>query len=523
MMNTLPIMSPVVTPPILVQSNSIDSSRFEGAHKMVNFMDHELIIDEYANVSPNHLQPTPSLGYSSSDRGSKSSTAHPISTPDHYYQKHFKKRMKTVNGPDIASRTTSNDSSEVRDNHSLELSSDQPDFKICKLDHYQFAAEHPEHITNVDVISDGDVHTETSCISTLSAALFLKDEADDTTLRSGNSRSSVHLELKCMRHKDRDSKPMPSAPPSSPNFTPRWRSSGSGNVSTSNSNSVISSDPSLLSIASCITDTNTVSNTTSRRSDPSSISVLSEAIAPRVHHPHHQRNTKRRERYPERDDIRMERALYRQKIKGKGKKRKVHDRNTAINTRSDKKVPVRRVRSPHERVVLPMLKLQRTFSEESVITETMSSDARPPPYFVKRGPNPFLSASKEMDILSGSRTPSPRQYHFPTSPRATSRDTHKRPRTPLRRTKTNNPYCSDRMKSKMGQGTGSQIPHIRESQINSAPSPARERRKTPRERQRKMREIQCVGGNGGYHIVDSDQSMGSISYIDFMRMKFEWS
>ena len=78
------VMSPVVTPPILPQSNSIESRspRFErdqeiqdrsrGRNAKMNqsqlYFDQVLLMDERANVSSNHLQPmTPSRGYSSSD------------------------------------------------------------------------------------------------------------------------------------------------------------------------------------------------------------------------------------------------------------------------------------------------------------------------------------------------------------------------------------------------------------------------------------------------------------------------
>jgi len=70
-------------------------------------------------------------------------------------------------------------------------------------------------------------------------------------------------------------------------------------------------------------------------------------------------------------------------------------------------------------------------------------------------------------------------------------------------------------KKKMNRNA--QIPFIRQSQVNSAPSPARQRRM----RDRGDTDMQRVAGggggttSGGYHIVDGDQSMGSSSYIDF--------
>merc|ERR1719189_2700549 len=52
------------------------------------------------------------------------------------------------------------------------------------------------------------------------------------------------------------------------------------------------------------------------------------------------------------------------------------------------RLKLKRGPSPHDSVVLPMMKLQRTFSDDDRIDD--QSESGPPPYFVKRG-RPMVS------------------------------------------------------------------------------------------------------------------------------------
>jgi len=82
-----------------------------------------------------------------------------------------------------------------------------------------------------------------------------------------------------------------------------------------------------------------------------------------------------------------------------------------------------------------------------------------------------------------------------------------------RRTKTANPFSRSK-KAKSKKRKISKVPLIRDSYVNSAPSPNRGRRNVPNGHRDRMRESEhTLRGVTGYHIVDSDG--GSISYIDF--------
>ena len=432
----------------------------------------------------------------------------------------------------ISTRDSSFESSEIRDDHVIIESSDhQRDFDICKADHYTFV---PDHIGNDDAI-DPVLDDQTESISQLSA-ISQSYESSPTSSPSpkrtmlspspkGRCRvhyghhsrdrrddriESVQLELRSMRRKGAHVQPPPSPPPCSracsPTFTPRWHLSSSG----------MSSDPSLSMISTPTVTTST--DTLSIPSDPSSLSILSAAPKPKrskskkanaTKHGDGSRAMIRRDSFS--DDVgskieRLERAIHRQRGSAKGKKRKGRNSGkgaggSALSAESSRSRP-----SPHDSVVLPMLRLQRTFSDEH--TSGTPTDG-PPPYFVKRGPgaasqrNTFLSTMGSVEDSSISRTPSPRQDQFPKRDCSLGQG--------HRRTKTNNPFSNSRGKSKKKKI--SKIPLIRESYIHSAPSPNRGRRPpTPRGRGSKesARNIQRVSG---YHIVDSDG--GSISYVDF--------
>ena len=545
-----------------------------------------------------------------------------------YYQKHFghhqKYREKGTKHPNSASRTISTrgssfESSEIRDDHminnsSLDSSTDhQRDFKICKLDHYAFVADHhPNRSGNVNVHIDNLMEAHTETISQLSA-LSDDDEENDTldhtsthtthtasthtahtshrydqitpggsvesSLKSPvvspspHSRyhvrrkrrredfpesmsNSVHLELRSMRLKEADVHgPAPSPPPSSPQLTPRW------NVSSS----AISSDPSLSMISmseptvttasqsvTCTTDTLSLPP-----SDPStSISMLSEdpklkrigdgKMTPQL-------RNQRSEHYAKIE--RLERAMYHQKVKKmkrSNQSQKSNKSNLSIISMSSKSTKKQQMNrrmapvsvdsarsresrpSPHDSVVLPMLRLQRTFSDETVSVRTPSiseGSIGPPPYFVKRdlassrvltqkrSLNRFLDHHHNLnhDPIEGSpspesisRTPSPRQIHY--SKRQMNRERNRdmnRDLSPgqIRRAKKKNPFKGRRGSKRKHI---SKVPLIRESYVHSAPFPSSSK---GRRSSRGKRMSQRGARDMHYHIVDSDH--GSISYVDF--------